>query len=1106
MSKHLHGLLVAMMAAAPAAAADLFPLAEGGKARQAIVVGERAGPGVRQLAAELADYLARITGGKFEVRTGDGTEGIVLGTPAEVPCPDLARELEIRNTFDGREAYAIRTEARRLRLIGATELGLSHAVFHFLESLGCRWYFPAREWEIVPAGPTLRTAINETGRPAILSRTIWYGYGFFEWDRCRKDYEAWCRHNRMAGSFSTACGHAWQTIIAQNQKAFDGHPEYLALTGGKRQGPQMCVSNPAVRKIALEYALDHFRRHPESDMVSLETSDGSGHCECAACKRLGSISDRLFGLANEVARELSRQFPGKMVGCYAYNDHCEPPSFALEPNVYVQSTAGFIRGRYTFDELMDLWPKRCRSMGFYDYFSVWLWDWDMPPGGRGADVNYIRRQIPRYAAHGATSISCESGNNWGLHGRGYYLASRLMWDPKGDADAILDDFYRQAFGPAAATVQRYYERLDPGRDPLMSEHLLGLALRDLAEAAKLAAERPDVIARLDQLEQYQHYVRLRWDYNRAADKDRKRDLALAILTHCYRTRYTYMNHWTPILRDWAPKLAEELGRPEWNPRDQRTPAPWQVETPLTHAETQRLFQEDLARFQPAAVEPRSFAGDLVPGSFHVGNPAASRQSYQGSARYAFYSQGEPLEMTITTGIIAWYRDRAEARYAISDAAGKLVATARLPQDGQEHRLSVAVPKPGLYWLEFDDQGAGWGLAVAAGRPLSLDLVASHSAHHMGHMQPMFFYVPSGTRQIQYFWEGYPHQVYDPNGKPATSVTARGVFVSVPVPPGSDGRVWSFRQLCLERLRFFNVPNYLAASPEALLVPAFRDAAEEGDAPPWAKTAVPDTIRPFLGRHGLGKPWCDEAWPLAVCVAGIDRWQANHFVVYRKETAGYLYSEYTPGKIEYAKGLFPALEKAVAQYAKPGQSDRQRAMALLTEALPNHLRHPSIPPTCGDLRADRGLDDEGLWASGGGWCNEQARVFVRLCQIAGIPARMIFLFYADGKSGHVVAEFFADGHWCMADASMCCAFPDDAGRLLSAAELHAPAARPIVERTYRARSQEILKLSDARLAPNNGAEVRKQFLTVKLTELGQFGVLNYPLPHVAAKPPAGTGTE
>ena len=72
-----------------------------------------------------------------------------------------------------------------------------------------------------------------------------------------------------------------------------------------------------------------------------------------------------------------------MVGLYAYNDHCEPPSFALEPNVYVQSTAGFIRGRYTFDELMELWPQRCKNLGFYEHLSVWLWDWDMPPVGAG---------------------------------------------------------------------------------------------------------------------------------------------------------------------------------------------------------------------------------------------------------------------------------------------------------------------------------------------------------------------------------------------------------------------------------------------------------------------------------------------------------------------------------------------------------------------------------------------------------------------------------------------------------------------------------------------------------------------------------------------------
>jgi len=34
----------------------------------------------------------------------------------------------------------------------------------------------------------------------------------------------------------------------------------------------------------------------------------------------------------------------------------------------------------------------------------------------------------------------------------------------------------------------------------------------------------------------------------------------------------------------------------------------------------------------------------------------------------------------------------------------------------------------------------------------------------------------------------------------------------------DGQAWSFTHLALGRLLFFTCPNYLAASPEALLVP------------------------------------------------------------------------------------------------------------------------------------------------------------------------------------------------------------------------------------------------------------------------------------------------
>ncbi|MCY2990839.1 MAG: DUF4838 domain-containing protein [Planctomycetota bacterium] len=287
-------------------------LAHGNLAQLPIVVSARASDARRQVAAELADYLRRMTGAAFEVTAGDGTRGIVLGTLDEFPNPTLSPRLEIRNTYDGKEAFVIRTEADRLLLIGNTDVGVSHAAFRLLEHLGCRWFFPAKEWEIVPVHTTLTVAIDEADRPALLARRIWWGYGFFDWDRGLKEYQAWARHNRMAASMTVSCGHAWQTILDENRQTFDAHPEFLALVKDKRQGPQFCVSRPEVRKLAIEHALGHFEKHPESDMVSLETSDGNGHCECPECLRMGSISERVFGLANEAARVVAAKYPGKI--------------------------------------------------------------------------------------------------------------------------------------------------------------------------------------------------------------------------------------------------------------------------------------------------------------------------------------------------------------------------------------------------------------------------------------------------------------------------------------------------------------------------------------------------------------------------------------------------------------------------------------------------------------------------------------------------------------------------------------------------------------------------------------------------------------------------
>lgn len=66
---------------------------------------------------------------------------------------------------------------------------------------------------------------------------------------------------------------------------------------------------------------------------------------------------------------------------------------------------------------------------------MWLWDFEKLPGGKGAMLDHIQESIRKSASLGATSMDMESGNNWGVHGLGSYVANKLMWNPGGAAGA-----------------------------------------------------------------------------------------------------------------------------------------------------------------------------------------------------------------------------------------------------------------------------------------------------------------------------------------------------------------------------------------------------------------------------------------------------------------------------------------------------------------------------------------------------------------------------------------------------------------------------------------------------------------------------------------------
>lgn len=300
--------------------------------------------------------------------------------------------------------------------------------------------------------------------------------------------------------------------------------------------------------------------------------------------------------------------------------------------------------------------------------------------------------------------------------------------------------------------------------------------------------------------------------------------------------------------------------------------------------------------------------------------------------------------------------------------------------------------------------------------------------------------------------------------------------------------------------------------EAIALTAEEMQAEQ--TPAWAKEEIPAAFQPFLGKFGLPERWPARPGPLGKKVLGIDRWQANHFIVCRPETEAYLYGAYSPTGTSRRPGLLPAYERLAAAEAGLLSGAQEKAVAFVTRTLPAVIPHPTVPPIGPFCRTDRALDDEALLASGAGFCNEQARVFVRLCQVSGIPARLVFLFYADGATGHTTAEFWTGSKWAMVDVSWFMVFPGRDGTLMSALECHGRSvSRGLMADAYYDRMARILDLTDEALAGRSipaetrdrpaavGAKaaelrayVRERFNKDYLAKhLDCFGLVNYPLP-------------
>lgn len=475
-------------------------------------------------AEDLKIVLERLTSGKFKVEAYDSRNPISKGIYLLLDPKNIVdRNISSRLRAGSIEDFYIAATSERLAIVANHPLGLSRGIYTYLDLLGVKWYFPGEMWMHLPKMNSIALSIEQYFSPSFSMRDFFGTGGLFpvpayaESKTIQKEWDDWKRRNRMGGSVKLA-GHYWENFNLKYQNQLKEHPEYLAMINGRRVAwsvsAKFCISNPGLRKLfvedrlkSLEVQLKNSSSSFEKVFIAVDPSDGGGHCECDDCKKMGSVSDRVFYLANLVARAAGKVSSRAFVNLYAYNEHAHPPAINIEKNVVIQIIPYAFQNVGTPKEMIDLWKKKTSQLFLYDYYGIPDWHFETPLSGKWS-WNELANKLRYWKGTGIRGFLLESSYSIGATGPGLYLMSRLGWNIDENMDTILNRYYKEMFGSSWAFMKVYYDKTNHDFRKIADIPFLYQQL----DRTSINTDDDLVKGRVDVLRAYVHYLVLFYQY------------------------------------------------------------------------------------------------------------------------------------------------------------------------------------------------------------------------------------------------------------------------------------------------------------------------------------------------------------------------------------------------------------------------------------------------------------------------------------------------------------------------------------------------------------------------------------------------------------------
>ena len=297
-------------------------------------------------------------------------------------------------------------------------------------------------------------------------------------------------------------------------KYFVDHPEYYALdkdgktrlredeficgidqSGKKIMHGSLCLTHPEVRKIALATLLETIAtdrktvnpNQPPPDIYIISQPDNYVVCHCPGCRefveREGAESGPLIDFVNEIADGIRGQFPDVKVMFHAYLWSMVPPK-TIRPreNVAVWWCDNKSADALTLPDPEPWFPltapanalraENLRQWAAITPAGLMIWDYGQPntvPAWPFTPVPALLGDMRFFADFRILGFLLES-EEWGFPIEGpwrdghfsplyNWLAMLLMVEPRRPVEPLMDVFFAGYYGPAAAPMRAFYDKL-----------------------------------------------------------------------------------------------------------------------------------------------------------------------------------------------------------------------------------------------------------------------------------------------------------------------------------------------------------------------------------------------------------------------------------------------------------------------------------------------------------------------------------------------------------------------------------------------------------------------------------------------------------------------